>query len=151
MMLVVVILSAFVVMLYRPTDIKARYQGERLMSDLRHMQMLALTRGAPLRFCGSANSYFVATVPGAVTACGALAPMTDPVTSGGFSVTLETGIQLFPAPVTFDVDALGRPANCPTATTCVVLAADTAIQVRVSGVTIYTVTVRQLTGFALIA
>jgi len=128
----------------RPDDVKARYQAERLRTDLRYAQMLALTWGVTLRMTTAAGSYSVACASGASGPC-ASSPVVDPATGAAFSVSLESGLTLSPV-TTFDLDSLGRPRSSGGA----LLSTDTTFQVAASGGPTYTVTVRPTTGFAVV-
>jgi hypothetical protein len=145
-MAIAAILATVAFLSYQPSDIKARYQAERLRSDLRHTQMLAMTWGVTLRMTTAASSYTVSCATATTGPCPAVLgnPVTDPATGQNFTVAIEPGFALAPA-ATFDLDALGRPRDSLGA----LLAGDTAFTVT-AGATIYTVTVRPLTGFALV-
>jgi len=147
-MLIVAILASAAFLSFTPGPISARYQAERLRTDLRHMQMLALTWGQRLRVTTAAGNYFVTCVGSATGVCATSASacggaITDPATGNAFCVTLESGLALSPVATTFDVDSLGRPVSAAGA----LLSADTTFNVAASGQT-YTLTVRPITGFA---
>jgi prepilin-type N-terminal cleavage/methylation domain-containing protein len=151
-MLIVGVLAAFAVLVYRPTDTKIRYQAERLRTDLRHMQMLAAAWGVTLRLTSASGGYSVACVGSSTGPCAssvaapcAAASIMDPASGGSFCVPMESGISLSPT-ATFDVDALGRPRTSAGA----LLTADTLFTMTASGSPTYTVTARPVTGFGLV-
>jgi Tfp pilus assembly protein FimT len=149
-LVIAAVLAVVAVQSYRGGEIKARYQAERLRSDLRHAQMIALSRSQPLRFtatAGTPGSYNVFSLASAGCATSAL---TDPATGGAFSVQLDSVITLTTSPATFDFDALGRPASCSgTPCTCAVsTGSDPVASYGVSGSgAAYTVAVKRYTGF----
>jgi type II secretory pathway pseudopilin PulG len=146
---IVGLLGAFAVLLYRPTDTKIRYQAERLRSDLRHMQMLATSWGQTVRLTTTSGNYSVACVSSGTGPCASsmVAPCTapsiiDPATGNRFCVPMDTGISLSPA-ATFDVDALGRPRTSAGA----LLTTSTVFTLAATGSPTYTLTVSPVTGF----
>ena len=148
-MVIAATLAVIVVQSYRGGEIKARYQAERLRSDLRHAQMLALSRSQPLRFSASAGSPGSYSVLSLAAAGCAASVFTDPATGSSFSVQLDAGMTLTASPASFDFDALGRPASCSgTPCSCTVgTASDPAATYGVSGAgATYTVTVKRYTG-----
>jgi prepilin-type N-terminal cleavage/methylation domain-containing protein len=117
---VLAIITYFGVRSFQPKEAIALQQAERLRNDLRHVQMLALTWGRPLRLTAAATSYQVCCLDAAMTACLPTPPVppgpctvpdpvVDPATGRPFLVALESGLTLGLA--TLDFDALGRPWN----------------------------------------
>ena len=152
-MAIVLVLGTVAFLSYQPDPIKARYQGGRLRTDLRHAQMLASTLAQPLRVTSAAGlggTYTVSTIGGLGLGPCTLAALTDPATGAAFSVALDPVLTLG-GPATLDFDALGRPAACsgnPCA--CAVsLASDPVASYTVSGGgTTLQVDVNRLSGFA---
>jgi type II secretory pathway pseudopilin PulG len=146
-MLIVATLGIVAFLSFAPGPISARYQAERLRTDLRHMQMLALTWGQRLRVTSASGNYFVTCVGSTIGVC-ATSPstcgnaITDPATGSAFCVTLESGLALSTAATNFDVDSLGRPVDSAGA----LLPGNTTYDVTASGQK-YTLTVRPITGF----
>jgi prepilin-type N-terminal cleavage/methylation domain-containing protein len=103
------IISAFVLLkgLPRAGDSTSSYQqAQRLASDLRHAQMLALAWGKGLTFSAAGASYSVACATGFTGGpCGA-SPVIDPGRDGPFTVNLDS-VNVNTASVTFDI--LGKP------------------------------------------
>jgi len=104
------VLAAVTVMRFRPLDEQSYQQADGLRNDLRHMQMLAITWGQPLRLTAAALSYSVACVSAGAVPCNA-SPVIDPASGKPFSVTLQTGLTLAGPGFSLDYDALGRPKN----------------------------------------
>src|SRR3954454_14094838 len=80
-MIVATALAVVAVLSYKPKDTKARYQAEKLRTDLRHAQMLASTQNATLRVtvtAGTPGSYSVFTIGGIGTGACTTAALTDP-------------------------------------------------------------------------
>ena len=104
------ILSAFVVSRAMPRagdSTTAGYQAQRLASDLRHAQMLALAWGRALTFTASGNSYSVVCVATGGPCVSTTSPVVDPGRDGPFTVNME-GVSLNSASTTFDI--LGKPS-----------------------------------------
>lgn len=132
-LVVAALLIFFAVRTFQPREALALEQAERLRNDLRHVQMLAMTWGQPLRVSAAATSYSVSCVTAGTAPCNA-APVIDPANGEPYLVNLEPGMS-FLAPVTLDFDALGRPSS---GTTFTLTGASTA----------RTVVVAPITGFA---
>jgi type II secretory pathway pseudopilin PulG len=140
-LVVAAILAYVVVRNLAPKEALALEQAERLRNDLRHVQMLALTWGQPLRVTAAAGSYSVSCVTaGGTPPCNA-SPVLDPVTRAPYQVTLEPGLALSGPGFTLDLDALGRPRNGAA------LVAATATFTISGGGIARTVTLAPLTGF----
>lgn len=104
------VLALFAVRAFQPKEALALEQAERLRNDLRHMQMLAITWGQPLRLTTAASSYSVSCVSAGAAPCDA-SPVVDPATGKAYTVNLESGLSLAGPGFTLDLDALGRPRN----------------------------------------
>jgi len=103
------ILSAFVVSRAMPRagdSTTAGYQAQRLASDLRHAQMLALAWGRALTFTASGNSYSVVCVATGGPCVSTTSPVVDPGRDGPFTVNME-GVSVSGS-TTFDI--LGKPS-----------------------------------------
>ena len=138
-LIVVSTITYFVIRTLSPRDSIALQQAERLRSDLRHVQMLAMTWNQALRITAVATSYSVSCVTAGVAPCNA-SPVIDPAGRGPFVVVLESGLSLA-GPATLDIDALGRPrngANLITANTIYTISGGSAAR---------SVTVAPITGF----
>jgi Tfp pilus assembly protein FimT len=81
------VLVTILVLQFRPWDMQSYQQAEGLRNDLRHMQMVAITWGQPLRLTTAAGSYSVACVTAGAVPCN-VSPVLDPATAKSFSVTL---------------------------------------------------------------
>lgn len=142
-LVIAAVLAAAALMYYRPTEIQARYQAERLRSDLRHMQMLAVNWNVMLRLVTTGTSYAVHCATSTTAPCPAstATPITDPATAEPFTVALQQGLALTGpdsgGAITLDFDALGRPRRAAG-----LLTADATLTV-----TGYTVTVLAITGY----
>jgi hypothetical protein len=141
-------------LIYRPNDVKARYQAEQLRSDMRHMQMLASSWGLMLRLATAAGSYSVRCASVTVAPCPALTttPVTDPATGAQFLVTLQGGLALAgptesAAAITLDFDALGRPRNAAG-----LIVNDAVMTVTAAGgAPVFTLNIKPLTGFGVVS
>lgn len=109
-LVIAAVLGSLAVMRFRPLEAQSLQQADRLRNDLRHMQMLALTWGRPLRLTAAAGSYAVSCVSAGAAPCNA-SPVINPSTGQPFSVPLESGLSLSGPGFTLDFDALGRPLN----------------------------------------
>lgn len=152
-MLIFAILATAAVLSYKTTPIQARYQAERLRTDLRHAQMLALTENKALRLsvtAGVGGSYSASSVSAGSATC-ATAALTDPATNASFTVSVDSALTLGGTAI-LDLDQLGRPASCTVVSsvcTCSTVATNPAATYTVAGGgTTYTVTVKPLSGFA---
>jgi type II secretory pathway pseudopilin PulG len=149
------ILGAVAVLSYKPNDTKARYQAERLRTDFRHAQMLALTENAALRFtvtAGLGGSYAVSTIGGIGTGACTTSALTDPATNSAFSVTVDSALTIA-GTATVDLDQLGRPASCsgnPCACSVVTASNPVSSYTITGGSSTYTVTLQRVSGFATI-
>ena len=136
-------LISLTVLRFRPLDVQSYQQADGLRNDLRHMQMLAITWGQPLRLTPAAGSYSVACVSAGVVPCN-VSPVIDPATAKSFSVTLQTGLTLTGPGFNLDFDALGRPKNGAALTT-------TNSTFTISGgANVPSVVVSPTTGFAVV-
>jgi prepilin-type N-terminal cleavage/methylation domain-containing protein len=150
-MIVVAILASVVALSYQSNDVKARYQAERLRTDLRHAQMLATTLNRPLLFAitaGLGGSYSVSRLDNATCAASAL---TDPATNDPFAVTLDSAVTLT-GTASFYLDYMGRPAIAcavvSAACICTTAVANPAASYTVAGGSAsYAVQVRPVSGF----
>jgi prepilin-type N-terminal cleavage/methylation domain-containing protein len=138
---VAAVLALFAVRTFQPKEALALEQAERLRNDLRHMQMLAITWGQPLRLTTAASSYSVGCVTAGAAPCN-VTPVIDPATGASYLVNLESGLTLTGPGFTLDMDALGRPKNG-----AALIAASATF--TISGASVArTVVVAPLTGFA---
>jgi len=150
------ILGAIAVLSYKPKDIKARYQAEKLRTDLRHAQMLASTQNATLRVtvtAGTPGSYSVFTIGGIGTSACTTAALTDPATGAAFSVTPDADLTLavVSGSASIDFDSLGRPTSCtgnPCTCTLATATEPVASYSIAGGNALYTVAVSRYSGFA---
>ena len=115
-------------------------QAERLRNYLRHVQMLAITWGQPLRVTAAAGNYSVSCVTAGASPCNAI-PVVNPATGQPYAVNLEPGITLTGPGFSLDLDALGRPKN---GASLIVANATYTIS---GGTTARTVVVAPITGF----
>ena len=145
---VMTILGIVVLTRYRPVALSVSVEADRLMRDIRHMQMLAITWGQTLRFVPAGTTYSVRCASGsAVPPCNGAAPVIDPASGVAFTRTLEPGVSIT-AGANFDMDALGRPgawAAGPTFTLSTAIPA--ASFTLTGGGETSTVSVTRLTGF----
>lgn len=132
-------ITYFVIRTLSPRDSVALQQAERLRSDLRHVQMLAMTWNQPLRITAAATGYSVSCVTAGAAPCNA-SPIVDPANGQPFSVSLQTGLSLA-GPGSLDIDALGRPRNGATLITA------NATYTIGGGSAARSVTVAPITGF----
>jgi hypothetical protein len=137
------VLAAVAVIRFRPLDVQSYQQADGLRNDLRHMQMLALTWGQPLRLTTAALSYSVACVSAGAVPCNA-SPVIDPASAKPFSVTMQSGLTLAGPGFSLDYDALGRPKNGASLTTT-----NSAFTIS-GGANAPSVVVSPTTGFALV-
>jgi len=142
------ILGIVVLTRYRPTELSVSIEADRLERDIRHMQMLAMTWGQPLRFIPAGASYSVRCASGgAVAPCNGAAAVIDPAIGAAFTRTLEPGVTIT-AGAAFDVDALGRPGTWAAGPTFTLTAAIPAANFTLTGGgETSTVSVARLTGF----
>ena len=142
------ILGIVVLTRYRPTELSVSIEADRLMRDIRHMQMLAITWGQALRITPAGATYSVSCASGSIVApCNGAAAVTDPAIGTTFTRTLGTGVTIT-AGASFDIDALGRPgtwAAGPTFTLANGIPAATFT--LTGGGETSTVSVTRLTGF----
>lgn len=147
-MVIVAILAAVTVLSYKPNDVTARYQAERLRTDLRHAQMLALTESQALLFTIAGGSYSVSGLNSATCATSALI---DPATNSAFTVSIDSALTLA-GTASIYLDTLGRPASsCSVVVgvcTCTTTASNPAASYTVSGGgSTYTVQLLPVSGF----
>lgn len=105
------------------SSMKAGTFIDKLRTDIRYAQNLAMTRGMRSRVyfngTGGAPASGYAVVSSTTSTCSALSPATDPATGQPLTIdlTLSTysgvGITLtLPAMTCLEYDSLGRPYNC---------------------------------------
>lgn len=137
----------------RPGEVIALQQAERLRDDLRHVQTLALSRGAPYQLkltgavpgtcpAGSSRYWVIACTVVAADPCTGSPnnPIADPRQPGNvFCVALESGLALNGTDLYFD--ALGRPK-----TGAALIPVDHVFQISGGGV-VRSTTVTRITGF----
>jgi type II secretory pathway pseudopilin PulG len=124
--LIASILSYVAMVRFRPLDAQTIEVAERLRNDLRHMQMLALAWGQPLRItvtAGLNGGYSVSCVTAGAVPCN-VNPVIDPATGKAFSISLNpagtpltAGVAASGPGFNLDFDALGRPKNGAVLTT----------------------------------
>lgn len=138
--IMIVLAALFVVVLARhqPTENSVSIEADHLARDIRHMQMLAMTWGQPLRLTAAGASYNVRCVTAGPAPCN-VAPVVDPATATAFDRPLEPNVTV--AGAALDVDALGRPVAGGA-----LLNGDTTYTLS-GGTKTSTVTVSRLTGF----
>ena len=136
-----VIIGYFVVRTFQPRDAIALQQAERLRDDLRHVQMLAMMWGQPLRVTTAAASYSVGCVTAGASPCN-VNPVIDPATGRPYAVNLEPVLTIAGPGFTLDLDELGRPKNG-----AALIAANATYTINGASIA-RTVTVAPLTGFA---
>lgn len=140
-LLIAAVLGVLAIQRFRPLETQSLQQAERLRNDIRHMQMLALTWGQPLRLATAAGSYSVACVSAGAAPCDA-SPVIDPATGRAFLVPLEAGLTLSGPGFALDFDALGRPKNG-----AALIVANATLSVSGGG-TVRSVLVQPISGFA---
>ncbi len=137
LMLVVVligILAAYAAPHWNPAESTVVVQADRMMRDIRHLQMLNITQGRVLTLDIEPTGYSVREAGSVIT---------DPATGEPFSITLENGVALSGADT--DFDKLGRPANGGA-----LLAAPRAFTLT-GGTRTVAVTLQPVTGFTSVA
>ena len=150
---VLAILGVVATVSYQPTEIKARYQAERMRADLRHAQMLAHARGQALRLtvaAGLGGTYTVNAIGGVGTGPCTTSALTDPATNSPFTVTVDAALTLG-GTASVDFDMLGRPASCagnPCACAVLVAADPVASYSLTGGAAAYTVDLRRISGYS---
>lgn len=107
---ILAVLTYLAVLRFRPLDVQALQQADRLRNDLRHAQMLALAWGQPLRLSVAAGGYSLSCVSLGAAPCDTT-PVIDPASGQAFSVSVEPGLALSGPGFALDFDALGRPKN----------------------------------------
>jgi type II secretory pathway pseudopilin PulG len=139
---------------YKSDDTKARYQAERLRTDLRHAQMIAVAQNKTVRITttvGLGGTYTVTRVSVGSATCTTSA-LTDPATNASFAVALDSALSLGGGPATpLDFDELGRPSTCTVVSsvcTCALLTSNPSAYTVQGGSTTYTVQVAATSGFA---
>lgn len=138
-MVVLGVLAAIAASRWSAADATAGYQADLLARNIRHMQILAMSWGQPLRLTVASPTYTVSCVTsGATPPCNA-SPVIDPATGSPFSETLSNGVTLAGAAAT--IDSLGRPVPVTTATTYTLTA----------GAQTWSVNVAPLTGFTTVS
>lgn len=110
------IVSAYVVALNtNSAALTARSQADKLASDIRHAQSLAMTWGQSLQITASATGYSVSCVSTTAGSPCNNAPtiggvVTDPVTNSSFQNNLARGVSLINYPSAFSINSIGIPA-----------------------------------------
>jgi type II secretory pathway pseudopilin PulG len=150
-MVIATILAAGAFLYYTPREITARYQAERLRTDLRHMQMLAITLNQPLLLTATAGAPGSYSVSALDTSTCATTALTDPATSSTFSVALDSTVS-FAGTASLHLDYAGRPATgcavVSSACKCTIASSDPAASYTVTGAgSAYSVQVRPVSGF----
>ena len=149
MIIVVIgILGIVVLSRYRPTELSVSIEADRLMRDIRHMQMLAMTWGHTLRFTPAGASYSVRCASAsAVAPCNGAGVVIDPALGTTFTRTLAAGVTIT-AGASFDIDGLGRPGTWAAGPTFTLASAIPAANFTLTGGgETSTVSVARLTGF----
>jgi type II secretory pathway pseudopilin PulG len=142
-MIVIGVLGAIGLLRYQPAESGVGYQADRLMRDIRHMQMLAITWGMTLRLVPVASGYSVRCASGSATApCNGAGTVTDPADGQPFQYSpLENGVTL--AGSNLDIDSLGRPVSGG----ALITAANPSFTLTTGTGKVSTVTVQRLTGY----
>ena len=83
------------------TDTSVHAQAAQFARDIRHVQMLAMTRGETFTFESLGGSYRCTDSTAAV--------ITDPATQQPFTLTLDNGVAATAGSISFD--SLGRPVS----------------------------------------
>ena len=110
------ILAAMAVPRMSLTDSSVHAQAAQIARDIRHVQMLAMTRGETLTFQSLGGSYRCTDSTSAI--------ITDPATQQPFTLALDNSVTATAGSISFD--SLGRPVSAGTLVT-------TAIAITVSG------------------
>jgi len=141
-LIVIGALGAIGLLRYQPAESGVGYQADRLVRDIRHMQMLAMTWGTTLRLVPAATGYSVRCASGAATApCNGAGTVIDPADGLPFQYSpFENGVTL--AGSNLEIDSLGRPV----AGGVLITAANPSFTLT-GGSKVSTVTVQRLTGF----
>lgn len=145
------VLTATVLLRAQPTENNMPAQADQLARDIRHMQTTAASWGVPLRLTAAMGAYSVACISGPSPPCNGVAIIRDPAPRNppNFQVQLQNGITFF-APMTLNVDFLGRPCNAPCTAAANVQTANTTFMLTGGG-RMSTVTVSPLTGSVAVA
>ncbi|MBE7939291.1 MULTISPECIES: prepilin-type N-terminal cleavage/methylation domain-containing protein [Ramlibacter] len=109
------ILSAYIIALNTNSSaLTARSQADKLASDIRHAQSLAMTWSQPLQFNISATGYSIrCTSTTAGSPCNNTpstgGTVTDPATNAAFQNTLGSGVSFAARPTAFTINTTGIP------------------------------------------
>ena len=128
---------------WNATDATAGYQADLLARNVRHMQMLAMSWGQPLRLSVTSPTYSVSCVTASATAPCNASPVIDPASGKAFSETLANNVTL--AGAALDIDSLGRPVSG-----AALLTVDT-VYTLTAGTQTWSVTVKPITGFVTVS
>lgn len=103
-LLIMSILAAVAVPRFTNSDSTLLAQAQRLASDLRHAQTMAMNQGRTLVFNVQSTTSYRVTFGGST--------VTDPATMQPYSVTLDNNVTLHGANI--EIDSLGRPVAAGT-------------------------------------
>lgn len=99
--IIIGVLAAIAVPRMSLTDTSVHAQAAQIARDIRHVQMLAMTKGSTLTFESLGTSYRCVDSTSTV--------ITDPATQQPFNYPLQNGVTLSVGTVNFD--SLGRPVS----------------------------------------
>ncbi len=139
LLVVLAVLAAIALPRFDPAATTVGFQAERMSRDIRHMQMLALTWGQPLRLTSAGSGYSVSCPSAGPTPPCNASPVIDPATGQAFQFSLENAVTVSGGPL--EVDSLGRPRSGAS------LTATNTVFTLAGGASSTTVTVSPLTGF----
>lgn len=152
-MMLVAAITIIVLMRVQPAESSTPVQVDRLVRDIRHVQMLAMQWGVPLRLTSTAVGYSVVCVSGSATPpCNGASPIVDPADParpGGYVVALANSVTLNLASINFD--GLGRPCAAPCTALADVQTTATTFSLTGGSRPPSSVTVRPLTGSTAVA
>ena len=137
MLLLVAVLAASASVRWSQEAASAGPQGDRLASDIRHMQTISMTQGQRLELDipASSDRYHVRDLLGSI--------ISNPVTGQPYTVMLEPGTVL--AGTNMEIDSLGRPVSGAT-----LISAQTTYTLSAGGQS-STVAVAPVSGFVSVA
>lgn len=142
-LIVLGVLVAVTASRWNATDATAGYQADLLARNIRHMQILAMSWGQPLRLTVASPTYSVSCVTASTTAPCNASPVIDPAAGNAFSETLANNVTL--AGVAIDIDSLGRPVSGGALLTA------NRVYTLTAGAQTWSVTVAPLTGFTTVS
>ena len=112
-MLVLGILGAYAMMKARSSaELTLPSQAQKMASDIRRVQSLAIGWGQRLRITAGASGYRVSCTSSVVAPCptDTSLAVTDPATANSFVVALQKGVVFVdPTTTTLDINSIGQP------------------------------------------